>query len=315
MHDPAVDTVIAFVGGRRHRATPARMFVALEGPSDSARSRADQVIARLRKKLGQHPRRARCSSRRCRISASAGGRAHAQYQYTLQGDNLDELNAVGAAGARRAAQAPRAGRREHRPAEPRLQAWLDDRPRHRLAPRHHAADDRRHALRRLRPAAGLDDVHAAEPVPRRHGGRPAFWQNPDGAAEHLRARGAAARRCRSARSPTTRRRRRRSPSTTRASFRPSRFPSTCRPASRSATRSTRSTRPSAKWACRRQSHGSFQGTAQAFQASLASEPLLILAALVDGLHRARAFSTRATSTRSRSSRRCPRPAWARCSRC
>ena len=34
------------------------------------------------------------------------------------------------------------------------------------AARHHAADGRRHALRRLRPAPDLDDVHAAEPVPR-----------------------------------------------------------------------------------------------------------------------------------------------------
>ena len=39
-------------------------------------------------------------------------------------------------------------------------------------------------------------------------------------------------------------------------------------------------RRSATWACRRTIHGSFQGTAQAFQASLANEPLLILAALV-----------------------------------
>ena len=34
------------------------------------------------------------------------------------------------------------------------------------------------ALRRLRPAAGLDDVHAAEPVPRRHGGRPRVLAGP-----------------------------------------------------------------------------------------------------------------------------------------
>ena len=34
------------------------------------------------------------------------------------------------------------------------------------AVRDHAAAHRRHALRRLRPAAGLDDLHPAEPVPR-----------------------------------------------------------------------------------------------------------------------------------------------------
>ena len=47
-----------------------------------------------------------------------------------------------------------------------LQATLDHRPRHRLAAGHHAADDRRRALRRLRPAADLDHLHAAQPVPR-----------------------------------------------------------------------------------------------------------------------------------------------------
>ena len=39
-------------------------------------------------------------------------------------------------------------------------------------------------------------------------------------------------------------------------------------------------RPSRTSACRRASRPSFQGTAQAFRASLANEPLLILAALV-----------------------------------
>ncbi len=51
-------------------------------------------------------------------------------------------------------------------------------------------------------------------------------------------------------------------------------------ASRSATRSTPSIGGRARSACRRASAPSFQGTAQAFQASLANEPLLILAALV-----------------------------------
>ena len=42
----------------------------------------------------------------------------------------------------------------------------------------------------------------------------------------------------------------------------------------------RSTRPSARSACRPRVQGSFMGTAQAFQSSLANEPMLILAALV-----------------------------------
>ena len=57
--------------------------------------------------------------------------------------------------------------------------------------------------------------------------------------------------------------------------------STWRPARRWATRSTPiEAGHRTSWACRPASSGSFQGTAQAFQASLANEPLLILAALV-----------------------------------
>jgi multidrug efflux pump len=51
----------------------------------------------------------------------------------------------------------------------------------------HAADDRRHALRRLRTAAGLDDVHAVEPVSRGAGSRPKFAENPRILQTHLRA--------------------------------------------------------------------------------------------------------------------------------
>src|SRR5262249_47553260 len=50
--------------------------------------------------------------------------------------------------------------------------------------------------------------------------------------------------------------------------------------------------------------GSFQGTAQAFRASLSSMPLLVVAAILWSIS-CSACSTRATSTRPRSSPRCP----------
>ena len=59
-----------------------------------------------------------------------------------------------------------------------LQAQLVDRSRHRLAAGDHAADDRRHALRCVRAAADLDDVHAAQPVPRGAGGEAGFPEDP-----------------------------------------------------------------------------------------------------------------------------------------
>ncbi len=58
----------------------------------------------------------------------------------------------------------------------------------------------------------------------------------------------------------------------------------------------------------------FQGAALAFRSNLTNELLLLLAAVAGDVHRARACCTKASSTRSPSSRRCRRPASARCSR-
>ena len=55
-----------------------------------------------------------------------------------------------------------------------LEVVAGHRPRHRVPARHPAPGHRRRALRRLRPAAGLDDLHPAQPVPRGARGRPAL---------------------------------------------------------------------------------------------------------------------------------------------
>ncbi|MFZ6686758.1 multidrug efflux RND transporter permease subunit [Undibacterium sp. SXout11W] len=85
--DPAVDKVIGFTGGGQRNT--ANMFVALK-PLTQRTETADQVIARLRKTLSKEPGASLFlqSVQDIRI----GGRAsNAQYQYTLQGDSLDEL--------------------------------------------------------------------------------------------------------------------------------------------------------------------------------------------------------------------------------
>jgi multidrug efflux pump len=86
--DPAVDTVAAFSGGGSTRNT-ARMFIALKPYSESKLS-ADGVIARLRSKLARVPGAPAYlqSVQDLRLGGRMGG---AQFQYTLQGDNLDEL--------------------------------------------------------------------------------------------------------------------------------------------------------------------------------------------------------------------------------
>jgi multidrug efflux pump len=91
--DPAVDTVTAFTGGGRGGATTntARMFIALK-PLEERKLSADQVIARLRRKLVSVP--GAPAYLQAVQDVRVGGRiGAAQYQYTLQGDNLAELMA------------------------------------------------------------------------------------------------------------------------------------------------------------------------------------------------------------------------------
>jgi multidrug efflux pump len=88
--DPAVDNVIAFTGGQGGASNTGRMFVALL-PLEKRKLPADEVIKRLRGKLGQMPGASLFlqSVQDIRV----GGRASAaQYQFTLQGEDLTELN-------------------------------------------------------------------------------------------------------------------------------------------------------------------------------------------------------------------------------
>jgi len=89
--DPAIANVIGFTGGGGGGTTTntARLFIALK-PLDQRDAAADQIIARLR------PRLARVPGATLYLQASqdvrVGGRqSNAQYQFTMQGDNLDDL--------------------------------------------------------------------------------------------------------------------------------------------------------------------------------------------------------------------------------
>jgi multidrug efflux pump len=86
--DPAVENVMAFTGGGG--ANSGRMFVALKPLADRDAS-ADQVINRLRPKLSHTPGASLYlqSAQDLQIGGRLG---NAQYQYTLQGENLEELD-------------------------------------------------------------------------------------------------------------------------------------------------------------------------------------------------------------------------------
>ena len=90
--DPGVDTVIGFTGGGRGGSTnSARMFISLKTLSER-KANAQQIIARLRPKLVHVP------GATLYLSATqdlrVGGRtSNAEYQFTMRGDNVQDLAA------------------------------------------------------------------------------------------------------------------------------------------------------------------------------------------------------------------------------
>jgi multidrug efflux pump len=90
--DPAVEDVMGFTGGSGGggaTTNTARMFIALK-PLDARKLSADQVIARLRGRLASVP--GAPVFLQAVQDVRVGGRASsAQYQYTLQGDNIEDL--------------------------------------------------------------------------------------------------------------------------------------------------------------------------------------------------------------------------------
>ncbi|HXJ94925.1 MAG TPA: multidrug efflux RND transporter permease subunit [Terriglobia bacterium] len=87
--DPAVEAVNGFTGGWAG-SNSARMFASLKPPSERTAT-ADQVINRLRPKLARVPGASLYlqASQDVRVGGRFGS---AQYQYTMRGDNLQDLN-------------------------------------------------------------------------------------------------------------------------------------------------------------------------------------------------------------------------------
>ena len=86
--DPAVENVVSFTGGGRG-STSANMFISLK-PLSERKASAQEIIARLRPKTAHIP------GAQLFLSAvqdvRVGGRqSNSDYQYTLQGDNVAEL--------------------------------------------------------------------------------------------------------------------------------------------------------------------------------------------------------------------------------
>ena len=87
--DPAVENVVAFTGGGQRNS--ANMFVALK-PLSQRTDSVDRIIARLRGKTAREAG-ANLFFQAAQDIRIGGRAANAQYQYTLQADDLNELRA------------------------------------------------------------------------------------------------------------------------------------------------------------------------------------------------------------------------------
>jgi multidrug efflux pump len=93
LKDPAVDTVGSFAGGGGPGgggSNTGRMFVMLK-PLEERKLTADQVIGRLRPKLASIPGAALYLQSQQELQIG-GRQSNAQYQFTLQSENLKDLN-------------------------------------------------------------------------------------------------------------------------------------------------------------------------------------------------------------------------------
>jgi multidrug efflux pump len=89
--DPAVSDVVAFTGGNMNTTNTGRMFVALK-PLDARQLSADKVIERLRGRTARVPG-ANLFLQAVQDLRIGGRGSNAQFQYTLQSTELAELNA------------------------------------------------------------------------------------------------------------------------------------------------------------------------------------------------------------------------------
>jgi len=89
MADPAVDYVVGMTGGQQGTTNTGRMFISLK-PADERKATADEIINRIRPQLSTVPGASLFMQavQDIRVGARL---SNALYQFTLQGDDLDAL--------------------------------------------------------------------------------------------------------------------------------------------------------------------------------------------------------------------------------
>ncbi len=276
--DPAVDTVIGFTGGGGgggSTVNTGRLFIGLK---DQRKLTADEVIARMRGKLARVPG-AQTGLQPVQDIRVGGKISNAQYQYTIQGDNLKDLTAW----------APRVEREmralpgladvtsdwQNKGLEARLIIDRDTASRLGITPQ--MIDDALYDAFGQRQVSInytlLNQYHVVMEV------APRFWQNPDTLKDiyvHTAAGPTVPLSAFTHYEPS---------STSLAVNHQSQFPAVTVSFNLAPGVSLGSAVTTIEAAMRRIGlpstiRGSFQGTAQAFQEALANQPLLILAALL-----------------------------------
>jgi multidrug efflux pump len=275
MRDPDVESANGFIGGGTLNA--GRMFVSLK-PREQRKSTADQVIAHLRGKLAHVPG-ATLVLQPVQDVRTGGRPAAAQYQYTLQGDNATELLEWAPKVLERLKKLPELTDVNSDQQNKGLQASLviDRATASRLGITPQAIDDTLYDAFGQRQVSTmytqLNQYHVVMEV------EPKFWQNPDG-LKYIYVRStkgdlvplAAFTHYEPSTAPLAVNHQGQFPAVTISFNLPAGV--ALGDAVNAISRAQTEIRLPATI------RGSFQGTAQAFQASLANEPILIAAALL-----------------------------------
>ena len=312
--DPAVRHVVSFIGGGGGiAATPARMFIELK-------PLAERKATRRRDHRPPAPQ-ARAGAGHHAVPPGGAGRAHRRAHRRARSTstrcrtpNLDELRTWAPRVLERAAQAARAARTSPAISRPAglaaRRSTIDRDTASRLGVTPQA--DRRHALRRLRPAPGRDHLHRScnqYRVVLEVDAR-ARSRAPTRSTQHLRPLARAARRCRSRRSPRfAPARRRRSPINHQGQFPAVTLSFNLAPGvALGPGGRRRSTRAEREIGLPASVHAELPGH-RAGLPGVARQPAdADPGRAARRLHRARRALREPASTRSRSSRRCPRRA-------
>jgi multidrug efflux pump len=274
--DPDVEFAQGFTGSTTTTNT-ARIFLSLK-PFDERKTPAGQVIARLRRKLAQVP--GAPTYLQVQQELRVGGRmSNALYQYTLQGDNLTELNAWAPRLFQRMRMLPQLADVNSDQQNKGLQnsVVIDRRTASRLGITPQLIDDTLYDAFGQRQVSItytlLNQYHVVMEV------EPMFWQNPETLRDIYLPSSSGAM------VPLSAFAHFKSESTSLAVNHQSQFPAVTVSFNLAPGVALGDAVKAVESAMRQMGmpasiRGSFQGTAQAFQASLANEPYLILAALI-----------------------------------